>query len=182
MTMPPRKPADPRPGAARARGPLGRVAWLIVVTAAIVGLAFLVGRARTGGESVAVSYTDVKGRKTPGLQVILSRGGEVRPMQPGTRVRAGDALRFVVRTGQPRHLVVRTRDASGAEWILFPPEAGGPEAPLVRPGEELPGAFVLDAAPGRATVTAQFSAQPFRTDQPLPTDAEIVTVSLEKER
>jgi len=175
------RPAGPP---ARARSGLRRPLWLLASLGAVVGLAFLVARPRTDTSPLAVNYTGAKSAKPPGLQIYLHRADEVRILAPGTPVRAGDSLRFVARIATPRYLVVRARDTAGKQRLLFPPAdaaGGGGEARRVQPGEALPGALTLDAAPGRQTVIALFSERPFRADGPPGDGVEVVTIDLAKE-
>jgi hypothetical protein len=162
-------------------GALRRTLWLIAVLALVAGLAFLVARPRSDGDSAVVAYTGAKGPRAPGLQILLRRGLEARAMEPGTGVRAGDALRLTVRSTEPRYLVVRVRDSAGGDRILFPAN-GAPAAVQVRPGETLPGTFVVGDAPGTQTIFATFSHHPFAVADPPRGDLEIVTIDLPKER
>ena len=95
-----------------------RALLLVAILAVLGGLAFIVGRANTA-PPVVTPYVGKRGASranASGLGVSLRRGAEVRPLAPGTPVRAGDALHFTVRAEGPRYLIVRMRDGAAARY------------------------------------------------------------------
>jgi len=126
----------------------------------------------------ATPYAGLKGEAALPFAVFVKRGSDVWALGPGQKLRAGDALRFVARVSRPRYLELRGRDAAGAEHTLFPE---GPRAALVRPGEALPGGFVVDAAPGPERLVARISDRAFTVGQGSEADVEVVQVELPKE-
>ena len=150
----------------RARWPL----WLGLPALATIGVLLLVrARQPEGTERSSASagaYVGTKGSSTvfpPGIEVHVKRGDAVFPLERGQRVRAGDALRFVYRGDRPRHLELRIVGAGGAQELFHP--APGP-VPAVVPGEEIPGAAVVDAMPGAEEIVVRVSDRPFRTEDP----------------
>jgi hypothetical protein len=128
---------------------------IILLMAAIAALV-----ARPRAESpAAVPYSGVRGgslAKAAGLVAYRQRGDEVRPLEPGEGLRAGDRLLLKVRTDQPRYLEVRRRGAG--EQTIFPV---GVEAALVRSGESLPVTVTVEPGKGRVIVVGYFADHPF---------------------
>jgi len=112
------------------------------------------------------------------LSVFIKRGDKVRALEPGQPLRAGDAVRFVARLDRPRFVELRTRDAAGRERTLFPE---GPTAVQLRPGEPLPGGFVVDAAPGPERLTVLLGDRPFAVGRAPSDDTDVVRIELPKE-
>jgi hypothetical protein len=154
---------------------------LVGVLGAIVGLAFLVARP-SADPPAATPYQGVRGAsraKASGLGISLRRGAEVSALAPGTPVRAGDTLRFVVKAERPRHLMVRLRDGQTPAATIFP-EGSAASAP-VKPGETLPVSPTLGSAPGKVVVTAIFADHPFELDGARGADTEEIDLVMEKE-
>jgi hypothetical protein len=162
----------------RAGRPLARVLGLTAAIALVIGLAFLVARPRADLRPVAVNLAAQKGPRPPGLKIFLQRAGDLQILDPTTELRSGDALRFVVRASAPRYLVVRLRDGSGHERVVFP-RAGARAAALVQPDAALPDALAIDgASAGRQTLTALFGQRPFSVDDRPGAELEVATVDL----
>ena len=79
---------------------------------------------------------------------------------------------------RPRFVELRARDANGQERTLFP-EGGA--AAKVRPGDALPGGFVVDAAPGPERLTAIFGDSPFPVGRPPVAGLQVIRIELPKE-
>jgi hypothetical protein len=162
----------------RRRGPwraLGFAGGLALV----VGLAFLVARPR-GGAPAESPYAGARGAsrgQAAGMQILVRRGGELRALQPGTPLHAGDVLRFVVRGERERYVVVRMRDAGGPASTLFP--AAG-QAASVSPGATLPIAPTIGPEAGKVALTALFADHPFPVDAAPGPDTEVISLVLEK--
>jgi hypothetical protein len=158
-----------------------RALFLVAVLAGLWGLALLVGRANTAGP-VASPYVGQKGASranTSGLGVSLRRDAEVRPLAPGTPLRAGDALHFTVRAEGPRYVIVRMRDGTADATTIFP--TGATQAALVQPGEALAAAPVIAPGAGKVVVTAVFADHAFSLDGARGDDTEVVDLVMEKE-
>jgi hypothetical protein len=173
------------PSAAKRWGIPSRTLWLVGSIAFVVGLAFLVGRART--DQGPAPYKGVKGgdqTKAAGIKVFVTRGLDVRILEPGARVRAGDSLRVVLKADRPRYVEIRLRDSAGQERRLFPAGEGkeGKEAALVRPGEALPAVFRMDDDPRRQWLVVRLSEHPFAVGQPGGPEVQVVRVDLDKEK
>jgi len=112
------------------------------------------------------------------LSVFVKRGDKVRVLEPGQPLRAGDAVRFVARLDRPRFVELRARDTAGRERTLFPE---GPTAVQLRPGEPLPGGFVVDAAPGPERLTVLLSDRPFTVGRTPSDDTDVIRIELPKE-
>jgi len=168
----------------KARGPMRRVVGLTAAIAVIVALAFLVARPGADPDPVAVKLAAQKGPRPPGLKIFLQRATDVQMqvLDPAMDLRAGDALRLVVRASAPRYLVVRVRDGAGRERVVFPPAgAGTTMAAQVKPDDTLPGLVAIDDTSGKTTLTALFGKQPFAIDdRAAARDLEIATVELHK--
>jgi hypothetical protein len=137
---------------------------LVAILAVLGALAFVVGRAGTA-PPVVTPYVGKRGASradTEGLAVSLRREGDVRPLAPGTPVRPGDVLHFVVRAEGPRYLIVRMRDGAAAPVTIFP--AGATRAALVQPAEALPVAPTIAPGVGKVVVTAVFAEHAFALD------------------
>lgn len=155
---------------------------LVAILGALWGLALVVGRTGTA-PPVVTPYVGKRGASratASGLGVSLLRDGEVRPLAPGTPVRVGDALRFVVRAESARYLIVRMRDGVSAATTIFP-AAGASTAALVQPGEALPIAPTLAAGTGKVVVTAVFADHAFTLDGARGEDTEEIDLVMEKE-
>jgi hypothetical protein len=161
-----------------------RPLWFIGAAAFIVGLAFLVGRpAREPPAATPYAGKRSASRtKEAGLEIFYWRAGELHVAQPGTPLREGDTLRFVVRGERARYVAVDLRDGGPPAVRVFPADAGATKAELVQPGQALPVNPKLGAAPGSAVVTARFSDQPFDPAGPPGPDTEELRVVMEKER
>jgi hypothetical protein len=165
----------------RRRGPWRAFAFA-GAGAFIIGLALLVARPRVDPPAAA-PYRGVRGAsrgRAAGLQISYLRGGELRALEPGTALRAGDALQFVMRGERPRYLVVQLRDAGEVTATVFP--SGGTKAVLVSPGQTLPVTPVVGAGLGNALVTALFDDRPFQVGAMPGPETETVTVQIEKAR
>jgi hypothetical protein len=154
---------------------------LVAILAILGGLAMLVGRANTAGPVVS-PYVGQKGASRAnrsGLGVSLRRDADVRPLAPGTPVRAGDALHFTVRAEGPRYLIVRMRDGAAEATTIFP--AGATQAALVQPGETLPVSSTMAPGTGKVVVTAVFADHTFTLDGARGDDTEVIDLVMEKE-
>jgi hypothetical protein len=158
-----------------------RALILTAILAALVGLAFLVARPHVP-DRASEPYVGVRGAsraKAAGLAIHLMREGDDQPVAPGTVLRAGDRLRFVVRGERARHLEVRMRDGDAPAATIFPAAAGGTAE--VRPGAELPVRPTLGAGGIKVVVTALFSDRPRTVGTPPDADTEVVTLAVAKE-
>jgi hypothetical protein len=160
---------------------LKRALILAGILAALVGLAFLVGRPHVP-DPATEPYVGKRGAsraRAAGLEVHVRRGDAERAVDPRTVLRAGDVLRFVVRGESARHVEVRMQDGGGAPVTVFP--TGAPETALVQPRETLPVRPVIATGGARVVVTALFSEHP----RPIGADAEpetqVVTLAIAKE-
>src|SRR5262245_23554034 len=177
----PRTPRRVRPGVHEASSPRRRW-WLIGGSFGAVAAAaalILVVRAQHPAEPAwdGVRGAHVQGDPRP-LSVYVKRGDKVRVLELGQPLRAGDAVRFVARLDRPRFVELRARDAEGREHTLFPE---GPTAVQLRPGEALPGGFVVDAAPGPERLTVLLGDRPFPVGRAPSGDTDVVRIELPKE-
>jgi hypothetical protein len=113
-----------------------------------------------------------------GLSIFVKRGKDVRVLEPGQSLRAGDAVRFVAKLDRPRYVELRARDGAGRERTLFPE---GATAMQLTPGQALPGGFVIDAAPGPERLTILLADHSFAVGQAPAADVEVVRLELPKE-
>jgi hypothetical protein len=149
--------------------------------ALMVALALLVARPSVEPPA-ATPYAGVRGAsrsRSAGLEIFYRRDDEVRPVAPGTALRAGDVLQLVVRAERPRYLVVQLREGGQRTTMVFPP---GGVAVQVRPGARLPVAPTLGAGAGHAVLSARFADHAFAVDAPPDPDTEEVSVVIEKAR
>src|SRR5262245_13980862 len=153
--------------------------WLLgwsVSTVAVGALLLVIGRPRPQND-----WDGIKGPRTVGpsaLSVFVKRGKDVRVLEPGQALRAGDALRFVAKLDRPRYVELRARDAAGHERTLFPE---GATAAQLTPGQPLPGGFVVDAAPGPERLTILLADRPFAVGQAPGGDVEVSRMEVPKE-
>jgi hypothetical protein len=127
--------------------------WTALVAPLLAAAALLLFFARRG--DVAEPDVRVKGATT--FQVFAKRGDRVFAVRDGTKLAAGDQIRFVA--GGTRYLLIGSVDGAGKPTVYYP--YGGPRsAQIAEQPSELPGSIVLDAAPGPERVFALFSQQP----------------------
>lgn len=128
------------------------------------------------------AWDGLKGAPSAGdgaaLSIVVKRGDKIKVLEPGQPLRAGDALRFVARLDRPRFVELRARDAAGNERTLFPE---GPTAVQLRPGQALPGGFVVDAAPGPERLTVLLGDRPFPVGAAPSAAVDVVRIELSKE-
>ncbi len=160
------------------RRPRWRLLGLSVGATAVAAL-LIIARPRPQPDA---AWNGIKGA-VPGalgtaLSVFVKRGDKVRVLEPGQPLRAGDAVRFVARLDRPRFVELRARDTAGRERTLFPE---GPTAVQLRPGEPLPGGFVVDAAPGPERLTVLLSDRPFTVGRTPSDDTDVIRIELPKE-
>jgi hypothetical protein len=152
--------------------------WLIGLSATAVAAALLIiARPRPDAAWDGMKGSVASANATA-LSVFVKRGDKVRVLEPGQALRAGDAVRFVARLDRPRFVELRARDAAGRERTLFPE---GPTAVQLRPGEPLPGGFVVDAAPGPERLTVILSDRPFSVGRALSEGTDVIRIELPKE-
>lgn len=108
----------------------------------------------------------IKGSLT--FQVFASRRSEVIPVRDGTRLDAGDSIRFVVGASTP-YIMIASIDGAGHPSIYYPFEGERSGTATAEPSE-LPGSIVLDASSGPERIFALASATPL--------DAQVVTRAL----
>jgi len=97
-----------------------------------------------------------------GLRGFARRGDHVFAVADGTRLQAGDDLRFVVEPGGHRYALVVSVDGAGHASVYFP--YGGAASALLGRDKELPGSIHLDDAPGPERVFALFSDAPISAE------------------
>jgi hypothetical protein len=137
--------------------------WLGLPVAAAAGL-LLLARPRVP-ERPYVGIKGPSGLFPPGIEIVVKRGDRVLALEPGARVHAGDALRFVYRGERAQHVAVRIVGRDGRS-TPFHPAAG--TVPLLNPGEAIPGSAVVDDHPGPEEITVAVAPAPFDTDAPPP--------------
>jgi hypothetical protein len=172
--------ADPPP--ARSTWHRWRPLVWVAIAAAIVGLAMLVARPRVDPRAT-VPYGGKRGASlahSAGLRLSWQRGLDVQVLKPGTTLRSGDLIRFVVRADRPRYLELRARDPLGHERTIFPGGEPGQPSALVQPDQALTGAMVLDETPGKEIVISLFGDHPFPIGQPPAADLEVAEIELSK--
>jgi hypothetical protein len=132
--------------------PLKRRVWLSamlpLVAAAAILLLFL---PRLLQPSTGVRE---KGSSALLLDVVVRHAdGRVEALAPDGRVRAGEAIRFLVTTPRAGHLVILGLDAAGKVSVYV---ADGDDAHPVARGQKqpMPGSIVLDATPGAERLVA----------------------------
>jgi hypothetical protein len=155
--------------------------WAAIVVA-IAGLAMLVARPRVD-PAAAVPYGGKRGASlahSSGLRLSWQRGLDVQVLKPGTTLRSGDLIRFVVRADRPRYLEIRARDPLGQERTIFPGGEPGQPSAQVQPDQALTGAMVLDETPGKEIVMSLFGDHPFPIGRPPAADLEVAEIELVK--
>jgi hypothetical protein len=132
--------------------PLRRRVWLsamLPLVAAAAVFLFLLPRFLHPGMSERE-----KGSSTLALDVVVKHSdGKVEALGPHGRVRAGDAIRFLVSAPRAGHLVILGLDAAGQVSVYV---ADGDDAHRVERGakQAMPGSIVLDATPGAERLVA----------------------------
>jgi hypothetical protein len=95
-----------------------------------------------------------KGSTALALDVVVKHtDGRIEALGPQGRVRAGDAIRFLVSTQRPGHLVILGLDAAGKVSVYV---ADGDDPHRIDRGQRqaMPGSIVLDATPGAEKLVA----------------------------
>lgn len=95
-----------------------------------------------------------KGSSALALDVVVKHAdGHVEALGPQGRVRAGDAIRFLVSTPRAGHLVILGLDAAGNVSVYV---ADGDDPHRIDRGQKqaMPGSIVLDATPGAEKLVA----------------------------
>jgi anti-sigma factor RsiW len=95
-----------------------------------------------------------------GFGFYVQRGAAVYRGGPGERLLAGDRLRFVARTREPRYLAVLSLDGAQRATVYFP---SGARAAELAPGEveqALPASVQLDDVLGPERLYALFCVEP----------------------
>jgi hypothetical protein len=130
--------------------------WLpaaALVVLAALPVALFVGRG---------ARPDLQAKGGPVLQLFARRGVQVFAVEPGSVLRPGDQLRFVVEPGELDHVLIASRDGAGSFSVYYP--FGATESGAVTPStrSELPGSVTLDGTLGEEHLWAVFSHQPLR--------------------
>jgi Domain of unknown function (DUF4384) len=149
--------------------------WALALSPAACGalIAVLILRRGPGGgpddegavaKPVAQLLGDVAVKGRGDLLTYVRQEGKVKRLAPGSLVAAGDALRFVVETGDNRYLLVAGVDGGGHANAYYPRDQwqGSPVPPHVR--FEVPGSLVLDEAAGPERIFALLSTRPLPGD------------------
>jgi hypothetical protein len=95
-----------------------------------------------------------KGSSALALDVVVKHAnGRVEALGADGRVRAGDAIRFLVSTPRAGHLVILGLDAAGHVSVYV---ADGDDAHKIDRGQKqaMPGSIILDATPGAERLVA----------------------------
>jgi hypothetical protein len=147
--------------------PVRKPPWLApVLAAAGLAAAALVLVPRIGERRALPPGAAGLGVKGPGaLQVFARRQSRVFAVEEGTRLAAGDAIRFFVDPGAADHVLVGSVDGAGQANIYYPYD--GRESVRVAAGRrlEVPGSIVLDRAPGPERLFAVFSRAPLSVER-----------------
>jgi hypothetical protein len=173
----------PRPDAIVLRAPWRRWWWMVVPAAVAAALALVylqpaglqpaglqpaglqpaglqpAGLQPAGLRPATTPDLGVKGSE-PTLRVFANHAGDVFSVHDGTRLVAGDRIRFVVEPAGMPYVLIASIDSTGAATVYYP--YGGIASAAIPPAErsELPGSIILDAAPGPERVFAMFSDAP----------------------
>ena len=99
------------------------------------------------------------------MRFFVQRGEEVVPGDPDQRFRTGDALRFVVSSDAPRHILLVGVEASGHVSAYHP--FGGDRSVPLEPGIDvaLPGSLVLDDSTSPEAFVGLFTDEPLEIDR-----------------
>lgn len=99
----------------------------------------------------------IKGDAT--WQVFANRDDKTFAVHDGTKLAAGDRIRFVVTPNGATHLLIGSVDGAGEVSIYYPYD-GDASGPVSGARIELPGSIVLDHARGPERLQAIFSTAP----------------------
>ena len=112
---------------------------------------------------------EIRFKGTMAFEVVARRESRQFRVEPGSELRSGDALRFVVAAATPGYLTVFSLDAAGSPSAFYPDtDPARDRAPLrlERAGRhELPGSIILDDSRGDEALVVAFSAEPFDREQ-----------------
>ncbi len=99
------------------------------------------------------------------MRFFVQRGEQVVPGDPDQRFRGGDALRFVVSSDAPGHLLLVGVDPSGRVSAYHP--FGGDRSALLEAGVDvaLPGSLVLDDSTTPEAFVGLFTEEPLELDR-----------------
>ena len=115
-------------------------------------------------DAVVAPEPDIQVKGAVTFQVFARRGEQVIAVHDGTRLAAGDQIRFVVGARGLGFLLIASVDGAGSTTVYYP-YGGARSGPVAPTPTELPGSVVLDAAPGPERVFALFSAEPLEAAQ-----------------
>jgi len=142
----------------RTRPATRRRRWALLALPALAAAVALLVVWRDRGEPPELA---IKGGAT--WQVFAHRADATFAVHDGTRLAAGDRIRFVISPAGARYVLVASIDGAGHATIYYP-YAGPSSEPIAGPRAELPGSIVLDTAPGPERVFALLSDQPIAAD------------------
>jgi hypothetical protein len=115
-------------------------------------------------------YHGVKGAA---LEVVRMRDGAIEMLEPGDRVRSGDALRFRPKaSSSERYVFIGSVDGEGRFSTFYPSEGESQSVALPPAGEFLSGAVILDESSGPERIFALYSEHPL--------DAQVVRRAAER--
>ncbi len=128
---------------------------------------------QTAAPEKAAPESTVMTKGGASLQVFARRGENVFAVSDGTRLRSGDAVRFVVAPHGLSYVLIASVDGSGKASVYFP--LNGTESAKVASQErvELEGALKLDNSPGPERIFAIFSTKPLAATSVLAALAEL---------
>lgn len=155
--------------------------WVWLAVPALAAVCAILALRRSDGEtgttlatatSPPVPELGIKGDAS--WEVFANRDGRVFAVHDGTRLAAGDRIRFAIVPGGARYLLVASVDGGGGVTMYYPYNGARSVSIQDEGGDggriEPPGSIVLDAAPGPERIYAILS------DVALP--VELVTAQL----
>lgn len=138
--------------------------WLpAIVVPILAAAALLLWLGHKAAPTPAPDNDDILVKGDTTFQVFAKRGASVIELRDGTKLRAGDAIRFIAEASTARYLLIGSVDGSGTASLYYP--FGGPRSGAIgKTAVELPGSIVLDAAQGPERLFALFSTEPLEGD------------------
>ena len=161
---------------------VGAAALIIYVTRA--------PEAPHGASPQAIDQTDLGGVRIKGqaiFEVYRARGGQVDTPSTGASFKAGDRIRFRIKTQDKAFVMVLGREASQNVYTAFPMDSE--QAQPVEIGRtDLPGSLELDDSVGKETLAAVICKKPFkrldvtwnRNEAPVITDCQVALFVMDK--
>ena len=137
---------------------------VMVGAAALIVYVTRAPEAPNGASPQAIDQTDLGGVRIKGqaiFEVYRARAGQIDTPSTGSSFKAGDRIRFRIKTQDKSFVMILGREASQNVYTAFPMDSE--QAQPVEIGRtDLPGSLELDDSVGKETLAAVICKKPFK--------------------